>query len=289
MKMKALTLALALGTTMMAGAAGAAVATIDNVDANNIPFDGFDWAGGGTAYTVGFNGTANDTFDLKYFAVATAFLVNGANSVPPGMDTVADGAPGPVFPATPFTGDKYEYTIVATLNEKVESCTTDNTGNTSCTFDVLGGTFDIYYDTSSNANATAGSNGTGFSNGTLLISGTVNPLTGQTFDTTTGSNSTTLTGTINFTSSLIDPALLGTTFTSTLQIGAAQTNYVDPGGFGGTPFSALQNPNPGDEDVVFQADANQSFTASVVPEPGSLALLGLGLGALGWIVRRKQS
>jgi hypothetical protein len=119
----------------------------------------------------------------------------------------------------------------------------------------------------------------------LIISGTVLPLAGQTFDTTTGSNSTTLQGIVTFTNNLyVNPDLLGTTFTSTLQLGAAQTSYVDPGGFNGTPWAGLQGPG----DIVFQADANQSFTERTVPEPMSLALIGLGLGAAGWSLRRRS-
>lgn len=275
MKMKMLAIAAAL--SMAAGSASAI--TITNTD-GTVPFSGFDWAQGGTAYTVGFTGAANSTFDMGYFAVATAFVLNGNNYVLPGLDTIPDGAPGPIPPAFPFTGTAYDYTIVATLNESVVSC-----GLTSCTFDVTGGTFDIYYDTTSSANAGAGSNGTGFTNGVKIISGTVNPLAGQSFDTTTGSNSTTLTGVIGYTNlAYVSPALGGTTFTSTLQIGQAQTSYTNPGGFGGSAWGAIQT-SPAD--LVFQADGNQSF--SPVPEPASLALLGVGLFAMGWTVRRTRN
>jgi len=40
----------------------------------------------------------------------------------------------------------------------------------------------------------------------------------------------------------------------------------------------------GDFDFIFQADGNTAFQ---IPEPGSLALLGLGLGFLGFVARRK--
>ena len=278
MKIKTLTAAVLLATGAIAGNASAT--TITNTNGTN-PFDGFDWAAGGTAFTQGFTGTAGNTFTLTYFAVATAFTLGGNNFILPGLDTVPNGVPG----GPPPTGSSYEYTIVATLNETVQSCVPINPpGNSQCTFDVNGGTFNVYYDTSMDANAQASSNGTGFADGNLLISGTINPLFGQTFDTVTGANTTTLHGVVTFTNgAFISPALVGTTATTTLQQGGAVTSYVNPGGFNGTPFSALQ----GADDVVFQADGNQSFTAAV-PEPASIALLGLGLGALGWSIRRKQ-
>ena len=55
MRMKALAVAASLA--LAAGSAGAA--TISNVDGPSLPFSGFDWAQGGTAYTTGFTAERN--------------------------------------------------------------------------------------------------------------------------------------------------------------------------------------------------------------------------------------
>jgi len=248
----------------------ASATTITNTD-GTFTFTGFDWAQGGTAYATGFTPTAGDPFTLTYFAYATN-LVNGIFNIDPAllpnMDTIANGAPQ--------SPPDYEYTIVATLQEQVISCTA-----TSCDFAVLGGSFTIYYDTAANANATGGALGTGFQDGIAIMTGTINPLAFSTFSLITGSNSTTLTGVItNTNTTYVTPPFTGTTATTTLQLGDAITNWVNPGGFNGVAFTANDNP-------IFQADGNQSFTAAKIPEPGTLALLALGL--LGFAgVRRKS-
>lgn len=69
------------------------------------------------------------------------------------------------------------------------------------------------------------------------------------------------------------------------------------GGIGGgiTSVGTLGNINgayngDGGENFIFQADANQSITrASEVPEPASLALIGLGLSLIGFFNRRRYA
>jgi len=263
------TLGVAVGLAL-SGASSAA--TITNSD-GTFAFTGFDWSSGGTAFTTGFVPVAGDTFQLTYFALATNIVNGGVNVNPlslPHMDVIADG----VANTPPVGGTTYEYTIVAVVNETVVSCV-----GTLCTFNVTGGSFNIYYN-GTDANALAGQLGTGFDDGTVIIAGSINGGTQSTFDQANGSNSTTLQGTVTTTNNTyVNPTLGGTTATTTLQIGNAITTWVNPGGFDGTAFTA--------NNIVFQADANQSFTPA--PEPGSLALLGAAfLGFFGLGRRRNK-
>lgn len=236
--------------------------TITNTD-GTFQWTGLDWDSNGTAYTTGYLPTVGQAFTIDAFAVA-ANLKNGASNILGlKLDSNADGASAGV--------GFYEYTLHLHLNETVLSCTA---GGVSCTYAITNGTYQIYYDTTPEANALAGSLGTGFLDGALLLTGSIAAQSGGTFLGTSlgnGSGNVSILGTVDSTNGLfINPALSNTVAATTLQLGDAFTNsYVSPGGFNGTPFSG----GPGN--IIFQADGNQSF--STVPEPESLALFGIAM------------
>jgi len=244
--------------------------------------DEFDWASNGTAWTQGFIPAAGDTFTLFYASYAVAVNRSGSAIISPlqGLDATPNGSTSGAEAAPPA----YEYTIFATVNEQVQSCTTVAT-TTTCTFSVLGGSYDIWYDTTTNANGPAqgSTTWTGFEDGVKIISGVIDPSTGGSFVSSgpTGTGSATLFGhTTSQNNAFVTPTLDGTTATTTLQIGAAAGTFVYP-----TTVDA--RPTGTGTDVTFKADANQQF-ATAVPEPSALALIGIALAGLGGFSRRKS-
>jgi hypothetical protein len=238
--------------------------------------DEFDWASNGVAWTNGFVPTAGTNFTLFYADYANSVNLNGSTVIDSarGLDNTANGVANGTNP--PF----YEYTIFATLNETVDSCTTVGP-NTTCTFTVNDGSFDIYYDTTPDAHNT-GLAWSGFQNGIDIISGSIASSIGGSFVANGGSGTggATLFGTTtsqNF--AYVNPTLDGTTATTTLQIGMAALGFTPPTSVDGTAIPPGQ--------PTFKGDSNQLFTA--IPEPGSLALIGLALGVSGFVVRRRRS
>ena len=154
-------------------------------------------------------------------------------------------------------------------------------------FTAVGGTFDIYYDSTPDSNIVTG---TGFVNGTKVISGSIAPGVGPagTFTVispTSGIGVFSFDGTVNFTEldstkdAYFNPALAATNAVATLQIGGTTTDWTTPTSWvdgGGIPAGAL----------VFQADGNQTFKP--IPEPVTLALVGLSLVGLG-VTRRRRA
>ncbi|CAL1240773.1 flocculation-associated PEP-CTERM protein PepA [Candidatus Methylocalor cossyra] len=276
-------IAAALGAVLMGGGAAHA-ATFSTPDGVLPNFVGFDWHANGAAWVRGFDLTssspigATDTFTLTYQAFAGSIL----------------NTSGPNLFVPPNPTGTYDITTFSTLQETA-TCLSANCSSISIS--ITGpATWDVYLNDFSKGDPKVDpAAGTGFVSGTKILSGvwtsenaTFFASDGANVPGSTGTGSAFLDGTVTFTNTAyIDPSLLGSNFQASLQFPGQTNIFTRPAAFNGV----ATGPNTA-TDFVLQTDGSQQFTAGpppVVPEPGTLALLGLGAAGLAAQRRRKAS
>ena len=226
--------------------------------------------------------SVGDTQTALGIGAITSF-VNSSNQV---FTNTTDGG------SNRFLGTNFEVTFAFELNEVITSVAAPNVG-----FDHLGGSLTLYVDDTPDFN---GSDGTGATDGVPIATFAVVPgaLGGNiNTDLLDGSvdivfQATSIAAGWLFDENGVDLSTLVDAEGDPLLIGLSDSNFqiADPNDFNeGGIFDDLGTPYPTDIDLFdFFAEEDGSIDLAVLPEPGTLAVFGLGLLGLGLAVRRRQ-
>jgi len=297
---KLLPFATAASLLFAAGAAQADVLTPFNIKdgAGNTLASGvdrLDWSsnGSGLARGIGPFGTPLTVGQTFQFLYQSTLVGKNGGSGTPNLGGRLDGEANGVA-----TGD-FEFTIAAKMTEVVTAAAgpfaTFGLGGTNATNKVA-----IYFDTARNANTVTGQ---GFDDGIMVALLTIDENTSlfSVFPPNPGPNgqgSARLHAGILEAGDFVDPnyfegvmsLIFGINFESSLNYpaGSAATAgfHLNTSSNNGDPFgSVVPNLAGQRSDIMFKVDGDSGFTR-VVPEPGSMLLMGIGLLGLARLRRR---
>ena len=272
---------LVVAAALAGGAAVAHSASYNTFSSDGVlqNFSGIDWHSNGGGWIQGFgltganNAGDSDVFTLTYQAFAGTIGTTSA------VNELYVASPG-------SASGSYEDTIFSTITQ---TATCANDGCSSINITVNGGTWQIFHDSTPDANQAAG---TGFLDGVNIISGTWDggfssfSATGAIPNPGVfGAGGGFLVGTVTDTdNTFINPNLLGTTLQASLIYpGQSSPTFTRPTAFNGVSTGANTA-----ENFVIQTDTSQNFTQQV-PEPSIMALVGIGLLGFGVANRRRRT
>jgi hypothetical protein len=257
-----------------------------NTIANNVR--SFDENEAGSGLVIGLTPVVGSNFTVLYQANVVSFNDGAGQTIVP-LAGLNDS----------FASGGYEFTVVASITGVVTSVNGLG-GITTATYEATGGNASIFYDSAVGGGVKAvTSTGAGFDDGTVV---------GQ-FDVVGGSGLSTFTtfadgsglgatrydfvispgmsvdadyisgllgpiGDLHFTSSQVTPP--GTSLTSGFHLGTPANGSDD-----------LYATTPVGNNLLLKVDGSNVFTTAI-PEPGTYTLMLAGLGAIGFMARRRR-
>jgi len=235
------------------------------------PFDTYDLGVGPVLLKGALVAWVGDTIDVYYQSYLT------------GHEDIIDLAGEVAAPHLNATGagSGYELTLAVHLTETVTSVVSKGSSGIFVTYEVSGGTADLYLDGSPDFDLAADS---GFTDGAGILSAMITGGAGSLFVPPAGDPIGVVSvdfGVTGFDAAIFDP--------DTLTIGRAVFSQQVPPSFGpddgpSVSMSVLGHPFDEATDLLLGADGNAGF--QVVPEPLSLLLVGSAIAGL--LIHRRR-